>query len=77
MTKNNDDLTNSFIALEKFFQAENGTPQTNKPDIFLTLIKKYEREFTLFEVPYLFAKIGKNMGRIKRNEFDDIKRNWE
>lgn len=77
MIKNNDNLTNAFIAFQKVFQAENDTPQADKQDVLFALIEQYKRQYTLFEVPYLFAEIGNNVGEIKRSEFDDVKRNWE
>ncbi|MDO4222809.1 MAG: transcriptional regulator [Acinetobacter sp.] len=40
--RNDDDLTQAFIALERVFQAENGTPQADERDILLTLIEAYE-----------------------------------
>lgn len=40
--KNDEDLTEAFIALEKVFHARNGTPQADKRDILLVLIEHYE-----------------------------------
>lgn len=40
--KNDDDLTQAFIALEKVFQAKNGTPQADERDVLLALIENYE-----------------------------------
>lgn len=40
--KNDDDLILAFIALEKVFQAENGTRQADERDILLALIEHYE-----------------------------------
>lgn len=40
--KNDDDLTNAFLALEKVFQAENGTKEADERDVLLALIEHYE-----------------------------------
>ena len=40
--KNDDDLTLAFIALEKVFQAENGTKEADERDVLLALIEHYE-----------------------------------
>lgn len=40
--RNDDDLANAFVALERVFQAENGTPQADERDILLALIENYE-----------------------------------
>lgn len=42
--RNDDDLTQAFIALERVFQAENGTPEADERDILLTLIEAYEAQ---------------------------------
>lgn len=41
--RNDDDLTNAFIALEKVFHADNGTQEADERDILLALIENYER----------------------------------
>ncbi|WP_031273980.1 MULTISPECIES: type II toxin-antitoxin system HigA family antitoxin [Pelistega] len=40
--RNDDDLTLAFMALEKVFQADNGTPEADERDILLALIESYE-----------------------------------
>ena len=40
--RNDDDLTQAFIALEAVFFAENGTEQAEERDILLALIENYE-----------------------------------
>ena len=42
--RNDDDLTNAFLALEAVFHAENGTPQADERDILLVLIENYENK---------------------------------
>lgn len=42
--RNDDDLTQAFIALERVFQAKNGTPEADERDILLTLIEAYEAQ---------------------------------
>lgn len=48
--RNDDDLTRAFIALEKVFQAKNGTPQADERDILLALIEHYEAKH--YPIPY-------------------------
>lgn len=40
--RNDDDLTQAFIALERVFQAEQGTIEADERDILLALIEAYE-----------------------------------
>ncbi|MCQ9328284.1 helix-turn-helix domain-containing protein [Pelistega suis] len=40
--RNDEDLTQAFLALEKVFQVENGTPEADERDILLALIESYE-----------------------------------
>lgn len=40
--RNDEDLTQAFLALEKVFQAENGTSEADERDILLVLIESYE-----------------------------------
>ena len=43
--RNDDDLTLAFIALERVFQAQNGTPEADERDILLALIENYESQY--------------------------------
>lgn len=66
--RNDDDLTNAFIALERVFQAENGTHEADERDILLALIENYESKH--YPVPHadpvsaiLFAMEQKGLTR--------------
>lgn len=48
--KNDDDLTNAFLALEKVFQAENGTKEADERDVLLALIEHYEAKH--YSIPH-------------------------
>lgn len=57
MIKNDDDLANTFIALQKVFQAENDTPQADKQDVLFALIEQYKRKYTLLKHPIYLPKL--------------------
>ncbi|MDO4700877.1 MAG: transcriptional regulator [Moraxella sp.] len=48
--RNDNDLTQAFIALETVFFAENGTKQADERDILLALIENYEAKH--YSIPH-------------------------